>query len=44
MGTAGFSEAVNKNLTNLVLGIGIDGKPIWKALEKMPHLLVAGAT
>ncbi len=44
MGTAWFSEAVNKNLTNLVLGIGIDGKPVWKALESMPHLLVAGAT
>jgi DNA segregation ATPase FtsK/SpoIIIE, S-DNA-T family len=44
MWTAGFSEAVNKNLTNLVLGIGIDGRPIRKALETMPHLLVAGAT
>ncbi len=44
MGTAWFSEAVNKNLTNLVLGIGIDGKPVWKPLEDMPHLLVAGAT
>lgn len=44
MGTNGFSEAINKNLTNLVLGIGIDGKPQWKSLESMPHLLVAWAT
>lgn len=44
MGTSGFAEAINKNLTNLVLGIGIDGKPIWKPLETMPHLLIAGAT
>jgi DNA segregation ATPase FtsK/SpoIIIE, S-DNA-T family len=44
MGTNGFSEAINKNLTNLVLGIWIDGKPQWKSLESMPHLLVAWAT
>ena len=44
MGTNWFSEAINKNLTNLVLGIGIDGKPQWKSLESMPHLLVAWAT
>lgn len=41
MDTPGFTEAINKNLTNLVLGITIDGKPLWKPLEKMPHLLVA---
>ena len=35
---------MNKNLTNLVLGIGIDGKNMTKPLEDMPHLLVAGAT
>lgn len=44
LGWAGFAESMNKNLTNLVLGIGIDGKPMTKALEEMPHLLVAGAT
>lgn len=44
LGGSGFAESMNKNLTNLVLGIGIDGKPMTKALEDMPHLLVAGAT
>ena len=44
MGTHGFAEAISKNLTNLVLGIGIDGKPVRKPLETMPHLLIAGAT
>jgi len=44
MWTSWFADALNKNLTNLVLGIWIDGKPIWKPLETMPHLLVAWAT
>lgn len=44
LGSPGFAESMNKNLTNLVLGIGIDGKPMTKPLEDMPHLLVAGAT
>lgn len=44
METNWFKDAMNKNLTNLVLGIWIDGKPQWKSLESMPHLLVAWAT
>lgn len=44
LGSPSFAESMNKNLTNLVLGIGIDGKHVTKPLEDMPHLLVAGAT
>ncbi len=44
LGSPSFAESMNKNLTNLVLGIGIDGKLMTKPLEDMPHLLVAGAT
>lgn len=44
MENAGFADAVNRNLTNLVLWIGIDGKLVRKPLENMPHLLVAWAT
>lgn len=35
---------INENLTNLSLWKGIDGKLVIKSLEKMPHLLIAGAT
>jgi DNA segregation ATPase FtsK/SpoIIIE, S-DNA-T family len=44
MSMNGFKEAIHKNLTNLVLWMWIDGKPIRQPLEKMPHLLVAWAT
>ncbi len=42
--TSEFSENMKKNWTNLSLGKGIDGSIQIKALESMPHLLVAGAT
>lgn len=42
--TSEFSEGMKKNLTNLSLGKGIDGSVQIRPLEKMPHLLVAGAT
>lgn len=42
--TSEFSEGMKKNLTNLSLGKGIDGSIQIRPLEKMPHLLVAGAT
>lgn len=35
---------MNSNLTNLSIGKSIDGGHVIKALEKMPHLLIAGAT
>lgn len=42
--TEEFSMQMKKNSTNLSLGKGIDGSIQVKALESMPHLLVAGAT
>jgi len=39
-----FSTHMKKNETNLALWKAIDGSMIIKSLEKMPHLLVAGAT
>lgn len=42
--TEEFSMQMKKNSTNLSLGKGIDGSVQVKALESMPHLLVAGAT
>ena len=42
--TEEFSMQMKKNSTNLSLGKGIDGGVQVKALESMPHLLVAGAT
>ena len=42
--TEEFSMQMKKNSTNLSLGKGIDGSLQVKALESMPHLLVAGAT
>jgi len=39
-----FNKAINDNFTNLSIGKGINGNHIIKPLEKMPHLLVAGAT
>ena len=44
IGTEEFSMQMKKNSTNLSLGKGIDGSVQVKALESMPHLLVAGAT
>ncbi|MCS6982993.1 MAG: DNA translocase FtsK [Candidatus Absconditabacterales bacterium] len=44
LGSAEFRHAMQKSQTNLALGVGIDGSMIIKPLEKMPHLLVAGAT
>ena len=42
--TEEISMQMKKNSTNLSLGKGIDGSVQVKALESMPHLLVAGAT
>ena len=42
--SAEFAQQMQKNLTNLTLWKGIDGSLIIKSLEKMPHLLIAGAT
>ena len=42
--TSEFSTEMKKNATNLSLGKGIDGSVQVRPLEKMPHLLVAGAT
>ena len=42
--TEEFSMQMKNNSTNLSLGKGIDGSVQVKALESMPHLLVAGAT
>ncbi len=39
-----FAKSMQKSLTNLAIWISIDWKKIIKPLEKMPHLLVAGAT
>jgi len=39
-----FNKSIKKNTTNLALWKAIDGSIIVKSLEKMPHLLVAGAT
>ncbi len=39
-----FLEGMRKNYTNLALGKNVAGEVIVKPLEKMPHLLVAGAT
>lgn len=42
--TSDFAWAMQKNLTNMALWQAIDGSNIILPLEKMPHLLVAGAT
>ncbi|NOZ44352.1 MAG: hypothetical protein GXP45_04380 [bacterium] len=39
-----FNNAMKKSTTNLSLGKAIDGSIVIKTLDKMPHLLVAGAT
>ncbi|HMT01400.1 MAG TPA: DNA translocase FtsK [Candidatus Absconditabacterales bacterium] len=39
-----FHSLMEKSMTNLALGKGIDGKSVIKPLEDMPHLLVAGST
>lgn len=39
-----FHSVMEKSMTNLALGKWIDGKCVIKALEDMPHLLVAGST
>ncbi len=39
-----FNKEMKSSNTNLSLGKAIDGSVIIKQLEKMPHLLVAGAT
>ncbi len=39
-----FLSSMKKNLTNLSMGKAIDGSSVVKSLEKMPHLLIAGAT
>ncbi|MEF2176160.1 MAG: DNA translocase FtsK [Candidatus Absconditabacteria bacterium] len=44
LGSKEFSINMGKNVTNLSIGIGIDGGISIKSLEKMPHLLIAGAT
>jgi S-DNA-T family DNA segregation ATPase FtsK/SpoIIIE len=35
---------MKKNLTNIAMGKAIDGSIVVKSLERMPHLLIAGAT
>ena len=40
----GFKKKMSDNFTNLSIGKSIDGSHVVKALEDMPHLLVAGAT
>ena len=44
LGAPEFTQALQKNLTNLTLGKSIDGSNIIKSLEDMPHLLIAWAT
>ncbi|MBS8122049.1 DNA translocase FtsK [Candidatus Vampirococcus lugosii] len=44
LGSKELGNNMSNHLTNLSLGKGIDGNIVIKPLEKMPHLLVAGAT
>jgi DNA segregation ATPase FtsK/SpoIIIE and related proteins len=44
LSTQEFAEGMKKKQTSLALGKGIDGKVQIKALDDMPHLLIAGAT
>ncbi|MFA5084463.1 MAG: DNA translocase FtsK, partial [Candidatus Paceibacterota bacterium] len=37
-------EFQNSGLLGFVLGRDVDGKPIFTSIDKMPHLLIAGAT
>lgn len=39
-----FAQSFQSNLTNLALGVSIDNTNVIKALDKMPHVLIAGAT
>jgi type IV secretory pathway VirB2 component (pilin) len=44
LGSADFAGHMKKSFTNLSLGKSVDGSTVFKTLESMPHLLVAGAT
>lgn len=39
-----YAEARDSGPLNFVLGRGVSGEPIFADIEKMPHLLIAGAT